>query len=141
MKKQERNKKSEHQCPSLSPSFGNQSCFPKCLQLLPSHKHNSEQSTHPTHKGRCLWDKGTKPPMPLCPSRVKVNLYAQSSRWPRQLCPRPHQQESRGSLSTGNKSATPLRGKSGRALHWTKAMLPRHLCPCNTHSVTTICLE
>lgn len=56
----------------------------------------------------------TKPPMPFYPSRVKVNLHAQCSRWPRQLCPQLHQQGSRGSLSTRNKFATPLMGE-GRA--------------------------
>lgn len=111
MEKQERNKKSERQCPNLSPSFGNQHVSPNAYNSY--HHTNTIQSslfTH-THQGRCLWDKGTKPPMPLCPSMVKVNLHAQSSRWPRQLCPRLHPQESRGSLSTRSKFTTLQLGK------------------------------
>lgn len=79
--------------------------------------------------------------MSLRPSRVKVNLHAQfqvalptvSSTPSAGVKGKPEHQEQVRHSPNGE--------RAGERCTGTKFMLPRHFCPCNTHRVTTICLE
>lgn len=131
MGKQERNKQSEHRCQrSHALSFRNQSCLPKCLQLLSSQQaqFRANLPTH-THKGRCLWTETQSPhAFFILHQGSRVSLHAQSSMSLPQLYPQLQQQGSRGSLSTRNKFATPLLRKR-QAQHWDYSHASQALLP------------